>query len=378
MGFLSSKIFLFFLFAASATASLVFWNQWKHATRELHVIAADSDVLQRKINADPPEWMLRQINEDLRPYADGISSASLSEAFKGDKVKRFNLVRFTISNGQIAVSLDDRNLNRRHFLEFLGCLQKLNQLTKLPDVDFIVSLEDGFDHNPDLGPCFVFAKRSDTGSLILIPDIKALAGYGKIRQMIPEGNKKHPWEMKVAKGFWRGSSTGGQLTALNWDRIARAKLCLLSLKHPKELDARFHNVVQCDPELPAMLQAKGLVSGSVDRVDHLKYKYLVDVDGNSCSYERYFWLLLSNSLVLKQVTPNVQWYYGGLTPYVHYLPVQEDLSDLVEKIEWARAHDAEAQAMSERAMQFVRDNLSSEDILLYIYLLFKQYALLQH
>jgi hypothetical protein len=32
-----------------------------------------------------------------------------------------------------------------------------------------------------------------------------------------------------------------------------------------------------------------------------------------------------------------------LRPFEHFIPVLPDLSDLVEKIEWAVAHDAEAQ-----------------------------------
>ena len=140
------------------------------------------------------------------------------------------------------------------------------------------------------------------------------------------------------------------------------------------MDARFTSVVQCDQEIRPLMKAKGMISSSVSRPDHLKYKYLIDVDGNSCSYERFFWLLLSNSLVIKQITTNVQWYYGGLEPYKHYLPVKEDLSDLLEKIQWARAHDEEARLMAERATEFVNDNLSPEDTLVYLYHLLKEYS----
>jgi hypothetical protein len=38
---------------------------------------------------------------------------------------------------------------------------------------------------------------------------------------------------------------------------------------------------------------------------------------------------------------------------VHFVPVRHDLADLVDKIRWARAHDAEAEAMAMRAKQLV-------------------------
>ncbi len=370
-------VILFALFSGSLVTSVALYNQLKHATKEVRTISINSKILQEKLKQEPPEWMVRQIRKDLSHYSSGITKELLGNAFYGNRVATFSLVRFIIEDGHITFSHDEKTLNRRHFKELLGCIKKLSEHVKLPDVDFVVSLEDGFEGNPHLGPCFVFAKREDIDSLILVPDIKALAGYGKLREMIPEANQKLSWDKKVAKTFWRGSTTGGHSTLATWDQLARAKLVLLSLDHPEEIDARFTNVAQCDPEIPHLMKEKGMVSGSVSRPDHLKYKYLVDVDGNSCSYERYFWLLLSNSLVIKQVTPNIQWYYGGLEPYKHYLPVKADLSDLMEKIEWAREHDEEARLMAERATEFVRDNLSPEDTLLYLYLLLKEYASLQ-
>lgn len=367
----------FCLFALASASAIYFYSEAKHYKRSFRTIEFDPVVLQKKLNKEPPAWMLRQIRSDLSAYSSGITKQMIDEGFSGKRVEDFSLVRFTIKDGHITFAHDEKNLYSRHFKELLACIRKLGEQVPLPDVDFVVSLEDGFGGNPGIGPCFVFAKNADVSSLILIPDIKALAGYGKLRQMIPEANEMHPWEKKEAKTFWRGSTTGGYSTLANWDQIARAKLVLLSLAHPEAIDARFNSVVQCDPEVPQLMKAKGMVSKSVTRPDHLKFKYLVDVDGNSCSYERYFWLLLSNSVVLKQMTPNVQWYYGALEPYKHFVPVKEDLSDLLEKIEWAKTHDLEAKLIAEEASQFVRDNLGPEDTALYLYLLLKEYARLQ-
>ncbi len=362
------------LCVAAVITSLFFSNKLRQATRDVKRIVVDQEVWKKKLEGQPPEWMMRQIQKDLSTYASGITKKMLDEAYKGEKISTFNLIRFQIADGYIAFSHDEKNLYSRHFRELLGFVKTLNHLVKLPNVDFIVSLEDGFSANPNIGPCFVFAAEENVKDLILIPDIKALAGYTKLRKAIPEANERHPWESKIAMGFWRGATTGGYSTQSNWNLLARTKLVLMSLAQPQIVDARFNMVVQCDPEIPKMFKTKGLVSKSVDRPTHLKYKYLVDVDGNSCSFERYFWLLLSNSLVLKQITPNIQWYYGGLEPYKHYLPVKEDLSDLSDKLCWAKEHDVEAKQMAENATRFVEENLTAEDTLLYFYLLIKEYA----
>lgn len=368
---------LFFLFAASLGTSVIFYNELKHSQRKIKTIAIDPHILQKKLASEPPAWMLKQIHSDLKHYSSGISKSMIEEAFSGKKIEEFSLVRFTIKEGHISFAHDEKQLDARHFKELLGCIKKLNETIPLPNVDFVVSLEDGFGGNPGLGPCFVFAKKRDVDSLILIPDIKALVGYAKLRKMIPQANEKFPWEKKLAKGFWRGSTTGGYSTLTAWEHLMRSQLVLLSLAHPDEVDARFHAAVQCDPEVPLLLKAKGMMGKSTTKPGHLKFKYLIDVDGNSCSYERYFWLLLSNSLVLKQMTDNVQWYYGGLEPYRHFVPVKKDLSDLLDQIEWARTHDIEAQLIAEEATQFVKDNLSPEDTALYLYLLLNEYSRLQ-
>jgi hypothetical protein len=37
-----------------------------------------------------------------------------------------------------------------------------------------------------------------------------------------------------------------------------------------------------------------------------------------------------------------QWYYSQLVPWVHYIPIAADMSDLIEKVQWVTSHDDEA------------------------------------
>lgn len=66
----------------------------------------------------------------------------------------------------------------------------------------------------------------------------------------------------------------------------------------------------------------------------------MNIDGTVAAY-RLPYLLLSDSVVLKQDSPYYEHFYADLEPWVHYIPIRRDLSDVLEKINWAREHDSE-------------------------------------
>jgi hypothetical protein len=366
----------FLLVAALLThAALHYRHKCKH--RFDVAIPIQKELFKEKMAQGPADWMMQQIKADLSSYEKtGITKSMLDQLFRGQQIQTLSLVRFTIVDGHISFSIDEKLLDSRHFRHILGAIQKLSELTPLPNVDFIISLQDCINEEK-WGPLFTFAKRKEAQSIILIPDFKALTGYPGLRHDMELGSLKFPWEKKIPQLFWRGATTGGWLTATTWEQIARCKLALLSLQHPQKINAKISGIVQSDPDVPPLIKAKGLLGRTVDQIDHLEYKYLVDVDGNSCSFERYFWALLSNSLVFKQMTLNIQWYYGPLHPYEHFIPVKEDLSDLIEQYQWALDHDEEAKQIAINATEFVKNNLSTEDVFVYMATLLHEYARLQ-
>ena len=59
-------------------------------------------------------------------------------------------------------------------------------------------------------------------------------------------------------------------------------------------------------------------------------------------------------LLFHHVIPTKDYFHDKLQPYVHYLPIKEDLSDLKDMYDWAESHVEEAKQISENAIQFVR------------------------
>ncbi len=157
----------------------------------------------------------------------------------------------------------------------------------------------------------------------------------------------------------------------------RASLVTSSIAHPELLDAKFNTVTQCStPEKVKELYGN-YFANTLKLIEHLPYKYQILLDGNTCAYSRAFWQLFSQSVIFKQDSSHIQWYYRALTPFVHYIPIRSDLSDLTKKIEWAQAHDRECQKISNNAQKFAESHLRKPDVYLYFYLLLSEYAKIQ-
>lgn len=77
----------------------------------------------------------------------------------------------------------------------------------------------------------------------------------------------------------------------------------------------------------------------------LQHKYQINVDGTVAAY-RLPYLLVGDSVVLKQDSIYYEHFYNELQPWKHYIPVRSNLSDLLEKLKWAKDHDEEVRSVS--------------------------------
>ena len=68
--------------------------------------------------------------------------------------------------------------------------------------------------------------------------------------------------------------------------------------------------------------------------DDLDYKYIISIDGWLSSWMRGPNILQSNSVPLMVETLFQPLYFQAWIPYVHFVPVKADLSDLVSQIHW--------------------------------------------
>jgi hypothetical protein len=185
----------------------------------------------------------------------------------------------------------------------------------------------------------------------LIPDALFVLHRGYANMRPSERDEGVDWNRRRAVGFWRGGISGRPTDlALGWRSLPRVKLCEMSREHPDLLDAGITHIGQIpDTESERELRSAGFMRSFVPAGEFTNFKYQVDIDGNTNSWPGLFQKLLTGSPVLKveSLYGYRQWYYSRLRPWVNYVPISSDLSDLVEKICWLRANDDMARRIGE-------------------------------
>ena len=343
-------------------------------------------ILSAKLKKKAPEWMLEQVQQDLEPFQEkGVTKEALlatpqrlahSPRTFLCKVFEGQVEFFLCRDLQPVVS--DAMFSQSDRFRFKAINYAITHLSKyygLSDMEFIISLEDSVDEEYP-APVMTFAKNKNVKSSVLFPDYEAIWGYKSFIKEVARGNALYPSHKKVDKAFWRGSTTGGAFTVSNWREYPRSQLVLFSKKHPELVDAKYTNIVPGAESrtLQKIFQDLRILSQPVIIPDHIQYRYLIDIDGNSCSYARLVWILMTSSLCLKQESDNIQWYYKQLKPYVHYLPFKPDMSDFKQQILWARSHPEEVYNIIDAANTFVKEHLTQELVFQYIHVLLQTYA----
>jgi len=109
------------------------------------------------------------------------------------------------------------------------------------------------------------------------------------------------------------------------------------------------------------------------------YKYQLDIDGNAWS-GRFHRLMASNSCVLKS-TIFPEWYSERIQPWVHFVPVKIDYSDLfdimaffVGDFEGKGAHDDMAEKIAMDGKKWAEEHWRYEDMEAYLFRLILEWA----
>ena len=167
------------------------------------------------------------------------------------------------------------------------------------------------------------------------------------------------------------------------DKLPRLTLFFLSKFFPDLIDANFTYFMDSSfykkgkdlKEILTLLDPQK--KNKIKEIDHLKYKYLIAIDGNTCPWVRVAWIMHSNSVLVKQKTSKIQWFYPALAEYYNYVPVKENLSDIFKQLEWMKENDNKLKIISENATNFIENNLLPEDIDKQMVIILNEYAKIQ-
>lgn len=306
-----------------------------------------------------------QIAHDLTPFASvDFDKIRIQLIKKYDKPNSVSLCHYVIKNNRIFRQCYGQYVGFKIFMDEI--LLSLARKVILPDIEFFVNLGDWpLVPNGDLNfPIFSWCGSNDTKDIIMPTyDIteSSLENMGRVMldMLSVQGNINTPWEKKIEKLFWRGRDSCRE----------RLNLIDISKKYPDLFNVSLTNFFFFKNEIDKY----GPAQSHVSFFQFFKYKYQLNIDGTVAAY-RFPYLLAGNSVVLKQESKYYEFFYKDVKPEVHYVPVRRDLSDLVEKIKWAKENDDIALKISKSARQFTRDNLLPQHIFCYYSVLFKEWS----
>lgn len=177
------------------------------------------------------------------------------------------------------------------------------------------------------------------------------------------------WKTKKNIAVFRGSNTG---CGYNSDNNTRLKLAKLGVKYPQFLDVGITNwnlrirknkdseylriPMTSDPDLKLVTK--------LSPEEQSNYKYLINVDGHVSAFR--LSLELSTGcciLMVQSIEKWKMWFSDMLEPYVHYVPVKADLTDLIEQIKWCIKNDDDCKKIAQNALKFHTKYLSKKGVL---------------
>ena len=178
------------------------------------------------------------------------------------------------------------------------------------------------------------------------------------------------WSTKISIAVFRGGTTGCGTTIDTNPRLKIASLA--SNQNPDNiyLNAGVTNwnlrprKIQGQEYLQT-INIKSLGFGLVSKMspqEQSNYKYIVNIPGHVAAF-RLSVELNMGSVVLLVDSPWKLWYSHLLIPYKHYVPVKNDLSDIINQIKWCRDNDEKCQEIVVNAKDFFNTYLQKDGIM---------------
>ena len=213
-------------------------------------------------------------------------------------------------------------------------------------------------------PVFQYHRRKDLSAII----IPLYVYHEHPSWNIPKLIDQISFAQKRPKAFWRGDLSGelvsrvgflGTHAIANHDRLTEDEKIAALRQSTRFRICQDHSSDEMvdaglvikwgSPEYPAPIAfLQPLCRPRVSHQDHLYYRYLLALDGYD-GPSSWYWMLGTNSLVLRQES---QWEMFGdnyFHPWIHFVPLALDGSDLTEKLSWCEHHTSECAKMVDNA-----------------------------
>ena len=162
--------------------------------------------------------------------------------------------------------------------------------------------------------------------------------------------QKKPWTDRISKAVWRGGCSGGCTPGPGESHTpaletARVRTVASLIKENEIADVKLCWWWSDNKGIPTEY-----FGPRMEPDEMMNYKIHLIIDGNVIA-SSHMWAFASGAVPL--LISNARcWFSDFLVPYVNYIPVAYDLSDLQEKIRWVLDNPMEGEEIAKRAMGF--------------------------
>ena len=177
------------------------------------------------------------------------------------------------------------------------------------------------------------------------------------------------WNNKKSICIFRGSATGCGATVENNVRLKAADM---SLDYPDLLDAK---IVKFNSRMKKFMGEPIKIANTksyrfqlgnfITDEEKSTYKYILNLDGHVSACRLSTEMSMKCCILLADSKYSL-WFKYLMKPYEHYIPVNEDLSNLIEIIQWCKEHDDECKMIAENAYVFYQKYLTKDGIMEYV------------
>lgn len=99
--------------------------------------------------------------------------------------------------------------------------------------------------------------------------------------------------------------------------------------------------------------------------DHSRYKYLIDCGASGYSGRLKFLLHTNRPLfIVDRQDEKKEYFHDELVPFEHFIPVRDDLEDLLDMLAWADNNYDQALAIASNARKFAMERLNQQQVIL--------------
>ena len=165
------------------------------------------------------------------------------------------------------------------------------------------------------------------------------------------------WKRKKQIAVFRGSSTG---IGTNTEDNTRLRLCSMFEKDPLfDIGITSHSTrhrKKFGSQKIMTPDTKIKLKKFLSIEEQSQYKYIIHVEGHVQAYRLSVELSMGCVILLVDCKYKL-WFEHLLKPYIHYVPVKRDLSDLKEKVQWCIDNDDTCLYIAKNARSFYEDNL---------------------